>query len=85
MLFFLPINRLADVDVVVSDSKGDISIVRVHSNGPPTTTHTWHAHDLETWIAAYSGWNDAVVYSGNHDDNRNNSRDGAILIIVKIR
>lgn len=53
-----------DVKIVVSDSKGCISILKFHEENLEQE-RAWNAHDYEAWIAAFDYWNTNVVYTGN--------------------
>lgn len=45
--------------IVVSDSLGEISLVKQN-----TIVEKWKAHDYEAWIAAFNYWNPNVIWSG---------------------
>ncbi|SAM08806.1 hypothetical protein [Absidia glauca] len=51
---------------IVSHSNGDLSLVTPTDTEWQATT-TWHAHDLEAWIAAFDYWDPNRIYSGADD------------------
>ncbi|XP_060663087.1 diphthine methyltransferase [Drosophila nasuta] len=62
--------RKADEDVVellVSDSLGNVH--RLHYTSQDELRHQdhWHAHDFEAWTCAFDRWTRGVVYSGGDD------------------
>ena len=52
--------------IVVSDSKGCISIAQVENNSV-FVSEQWKAHDFEAWIAAFDYWNASIVYTGSFE------------------
>lgn len=51
--------------VVVSDSAGKVTILKVTNNGVQKMRY-WDAHGFEAWIAAFNYWNPDVFYSGTY-------------------
>jgi diphthine methyl ester acylhydrolase len=49
--------------LVVSDSKGGVSIVNFNLDNF-RVVKSWHAHGFEAWTCAFDQWNDNVVYTG---------------------
>ncbi|KAI8097486.1 WD40-repeat-containing domain protein [Halteromyces radiatus] len=51
---------------IVSHSNGDLSLVS-NNNSEWQVMESWHAHDLEAWIAAFDYWDPHRIYSGADD------------------
>ncbi|KAI8344251.1 WD40-repeat-containing domain protein [Chlamydoabsidia padenii] len=51
---------------IVSHSNGDLTLLS-QNDAEWQTTSTWHAHDLEAWIAAFDYWDPNRIYSGADD------------------
>lgn len=49
--------------VVVSDSAGRVSVLRVAGEGVEKIGE-WQSHGFEAWIAAFNYWSPDVFYSG---------------------
>lgn len=49
--------------LVVSDSSGSITVLRVVGDGLEKVA-VWNSHGFEAWIAAFDYWNPNVFYSG---------------------
>ncbi|KOC69406.1 WD repeat-containing protein 85 [Habropoda laboriosa] len=52
--------------IVVSDSKGSVSLFELNNN-ELNEINSWNAHGFEAWIAAFNYWDTNVVYSGGDD------------------
>lgn len=52
--------------IVVSDSKGFISLFEINEN-ELNKINSWSAHEFEAWITAFDYWNINVIYSGGDD------------------
>ncbi len=74
-----------DAKIVVSDSKGGISIVKGNSASLEIISSWSKAHDLEAWIACFDAFNDNVVYSGGDDSKLKcfDSRQEAPVFVCK--
>lgn len=62
--------RCADGDAVqllVSDSKGNIHQLQYTAQGELTELCNWHAHGFEAWTCAFDRWTPQRVYSGGDD------------------
>ena len=55
------------LEIVVSSSKGAVSIFKVTENVIEKTWHRENCHDYEAWISAFDAWNPNVIYSGGDD------------------
>ncbi|SPP77668.1 diphthine methyltransferase [Drosophila guanche] len=55
------------VQLVVSDSKGNISHLRYTEQGELSVVDTWNAHEFEAWTCAFDRWTPQLVYSGGDD------------------
>lgn len=51
----------SDARAVISQSNGTLALI--HSLEKPLV-ETWDAHGYESWICAWSRWNDNIVWSG---------------------
>jgi WD40 repeat protein len=58
-------NTESDVQLVVSNSPGTISILKCVESEVKDLV-TWKAHDFEPWIVAWDKWNQNVVLTGKH-------------------
>ena len=54
----------AETRIVVSDSRGDITVLRLSSERPLEVEAQWKAHDYEAWICAFNYNNTDIIYSG---------------------
>ena len=52
------------LEIVVSSSKGALSIFKVSDEHLEKTWHRENCHEYEAWIAAFDAWNSNVIYSG---------------------
>ncbi|KAH8288257.1 hypothetical protein KR044_008981 [Drosophila immigrans] len=55
------------VQLLVSDSLGNVHRLRYTSQGDLSSINYWHAHDFEAWTCAFDRWSRGVVYSGGDD------------------
>ncbi|BFG02139.1 diphthine methyltransferase [Drosophila madeirensis] len=55
------------VQLVVSDSKGNISHLRYTAQGELSVVGTWNAHGFEAWTCTFDRWTPQRVYSGGDD------------------
>ncbi|CAO3642336.1 unnamed protein product [Cunninghamella blakesleeana] len=60
-------NKTSDLSVqcIISHSNGDLSLLTKNETDFMKTS--WHAHDLEAWIAAFDYWDMNIIYSGADD------------------
>ncbi|CAO3637446.1 unnamed protein product [Cunninghamella echinulata] len=58
-------NNNNNVQCIISHSNGDLSLLSKDETN--FTTTSWHAHDLEAWIAAFDYWDVNKIYSGADD------------------
>ncbi|KAG1676724.1 Diphthine methyltransferase [Nymphon striatum] len=56
-----------DPSIIVSDSKGFLSLCKVNASGSPEIIRKWKGHDAECWIAAFDYSNPDIMYSGGDD------------------
>ncbi|KAI9590358.1 hypothetical protein GQX74_008526 [Glossina fuscipes] len=54
-------------NLLASDSRGDISLIRFTYRGDLQKICTWSAHNFEAWICAFDKWNENHVYTGGDD------------------
>ncbi|KZC11805.1 PREDICTED: diphthine methyltransferase [Dufourea novaeangliae] len=59
-------NNESNLNIVVSDSKGFISLFELHET-ELVNVNTWLAHEYEAWITAFDYWDTNVIYSGGDD------------------
>ncbi|CAK9802285.1 Diphthine methyltransferase [Anthophora plagiata] len=59
-------NNALSSKIVVSDSRGFISLFELNDN-VLNQINSWNAHEFEAWIAAFDYWNTNVIYSGGDD------------------
>lgn len=55
------------VQLLVSDSKGNIHHLQYTVQGELTQLSNWHAHGFEAWTCAFDRWTSQRVYSGGDD------------------
>ncbi|XP_011295791.2 diphthine methyltransferase isoform X6 [Musca domestica] len=53
--------------ILVSDSKGNISLLNRTNERNMEILKTWHAHNFEAWICAFDRWDQNRVYTGGDD------------------
>ncbi|XP_065366057.1 diphthine methyltransferase [Calliphora vicina] len=53
--------------ILVSDSKGGISLLSWTNERSLTKVRTWPAHNFEAWICAFDKWDKNRVYTGGDD------------------
>lgn len=56
-------NNDSNAKIVVSDSKGFISLLEIDKN-ELNKIQSWPAHEFEAWIAAFDYWDTNVIYTG---------------------
>ncbi|XP_053987824.1 diphthine methyltransferase [Hylaeus volcanicus] len=59
-------NNESNPKIVVSDSKGFISLFEINEN-ELNEINSWSAHAFEAWIAAFDYWDTNVIYTGGDD------------------
>ena len=55
------------LEIVVSSSKGSVSIFRITNN---LIEHIWNrenCHEYEAWITSFDAWNRNVIFTGGDD------------------
>ncbi|XP_023167772.2 diphthine methyltransferase [Drosophila hydei] len=55
------------VQLLVSDSLGNIHQLQYTAQDELKKLHTWHAHEFEAWTCAFDRWNPQRVFSGGDD------------------
>ncbi|RUS32733.1 hypothetical protein BC938DRAFT_474484 [Jimgerdemannia flammicorona] len=65
--------------ITTSHSSGSLSVISIN-NERAEVVKQWHAHDFETWIAAWNYWDAEVLYSGRAL--RSYSRE-ALMVVMK--
>lgn len=63
-------NRLScggEKSIVVSQSDGNIQLLRLRPDSTIETISDWNAHSFEAWIAGFNYWNTSIIYSGADD------------------
>ena len=54
--------------LLVSDSKGQITVLVLNSSAVLEVVHSWKAHDFEAWTSAFDLWSSSLrVFSGGDD------------------
>ncbi|KAJ8037207.1 Diphthine methyltransferase [Holothuria leucospilota] len=53
--------------LIVSDSRGKISLCHFHNGSELKSVQEWHAHGFEAWIAAFNYWQPDIVLTGGDD------------------
>lgn len=53
--------------VMVSDSKGKMTIFQLDVGRSLEITQSWKAHDYEAWICAFDSWKPSTVFTGGDD------------------
>lgn len=56
----------ATPQIVVSDSKGNVNLFHLLEN-ELILLKSWHAHEHESWIAAFNYWDTNIIFSGGDD------------------
>lgn len=56
----------SDNNICVSDSKGNITILKLTDANGLLIISEWNAHSLEAWIVCFDAFNNDVVYSGKN-------------------
>ncbi len=79
LALWVDVGRDDDADAVCSCSDGSVAVVDYNVGG---VKQSWHAHDLEAWVAVFD--NEGMVYSGADDalmrcwDVRNDPSQGPV-------
>ncbi|XP_017850505.1 diphthine methyltransferase [Drosophila busckii] len=55
------------LQLLVSDSLGQINLLEYTSQGDLSKLHTWQAHGFEAWTCAFDRWSPSRMYSGGDD------------------
>ncbi|KLO14448.1 WD40 repeat-like protein [Schizopora paradoxa] len=53
--------------LITSRSDGSVQVLQYSDSGDLVPQDAWHAHDFESWIAAWDYWDTNVCYSGGDD------------------
>ncbi|XP_001355259.3 diphthine methyltransferase [Drosophila pseudoobscura] len=56
-----------ELQLVVSDSKGNINLLRYTPQGKLFVLSAWNAHSFEAWTCVFDRWTPHRVYSGGDD------------------
>ncbi|KAH8397482.1 hypothetical protein KR222_007734 [Zaprionus bogoriensis] len=55
------------LQLLVSDSKGNVHLLQYTALGELTQLSSWHAHGFEAWTCAFDRWAPQRMYSGGDD------------------
>lgn len=75
-------NNESSSRIVVSDSKGSVSLFEINEN-KINKMNSWTTHEFEAWIAAFDYWDTNVIYSGTKRSILNHLRMIIYFITIK--